>query len=56
MAYRHFKYLKRITTADEKLRDKAFNIAKNPKYDEYQPALASLFYRFFDNKNLSWNS
>ena len=32
------------------LRDKAFNIAKNPKYDRYQRGLASMVYKFFDKK------
>ena len=45
-----FKDLKRRTTADNVLRDKAFNIAKNPKYDGYQRGLASMFYKFFDEK------
>ena len=31
-------------------RDKAFNIAKNPKCDEYQHALASMVYKFSDKK------
>ena len=30
------------------LRDKAFNIAKNPKYDGYQRGLTSMIYNFFD--------
>ena len=30
------------------LRDKAFNIDKNPKYDGYQRGLASMVYMFFD--------
>ena len=30
MAYRDFKDLKKRTAADKFLRDKAFNIAKNP--------------------------
>ena len=34
----------------EKNRDKAFNIAKNPKYDGYQRGLASVVYKFFDRK------
>ena len=34
--YRDFKDLARRTTSDKVLRDKAFNIAKNPKYDWYQ--------------------
>ena len=36
MAYEDFKDSKRRTAADNVLRDKAFNIAKNPKYDGYQ--------------------
>ena len=52
MDYGDFKDLKRITIADKALRDKAFNIAKNPKYDGYQSAFASLFYKFFDKKTL----
>ena len=32
------------------LRDKAFNIAKSPKFDEYQNGLASMVYMFFDKK------
>ena len=30
--------------------DKTFNIAKNPKYDGYQRGLASMIYKFFDEK------
>ena len=36
MAYGDFKDLPRRTAADKVLRDKAFNIAKNPKYHGYQ--------------------
>ena len=43
MAYEDFKNLKKRTAADKVLRDKAFNIAKNPKYDGYQKGLASIF-------------
>ena len=32
-AYEDFKHLARGTASDEVLRNKAFNIAKNPKYD-----------------------
>ena len=32
------------------LRDKAFKIAKNPKYDGYQRGLASMVCKFFDKK------
>ena len=31
MAYGHFKDLAKRTASDEVLRDKAFNIARNPK-------------------------
>ena len=30
------------------LRDKAFEIASNPKHDGYQRGLASIVYKFFD--------
>ena len=42
--------LTRRTVSDKMLRDKAFNIAKNPKYDRYQRDLASMVYKFFDKK------
>ena len=51
MAYGDFKDLKRRTFSDKVLRDKAFNIAKNPKYDGYQRGLASMVYKFFDKKS-----
>ena len=50
MAYGDFKDLAKITAADKMLRDKAFNIAKNPKYDGYQRGLASMLHKFFDKK------
>ena len=50
MAYGDFKDLSKRTAADKVLRNKAFNIAKDPKYDGYQRGLASMVYRFFDNK------
>ena len=50
MAYGDFKDLKRRTFSDKVLRDKAFNFAKNPKYDGYQRGLASMVYKFFDKK------
>ena len=37
--------------SDKFLKDKAFNIAKNPKYDGYQRRLASMVYKLFDKKN-----
>ena len=50
MTYGDFKDLKRRTVSDNILRDKAFNIAKNPKYDGYQRGLASMVYKLFDKK------
>ena len=50
MAYQDFKYLTRRTASDKILRDKAFNIAKNLKYDGYQKGLASMVHKFFDKK------
>ena len=46
MAYEDFKDLKKRTAADKVLRDKAFNIAKDLKYDAYQRGLASMVYKF----------
>ena len=51
MAYGDFKDLAKRTASDKVLRDKAFNSAKNPKYDGYQRGLASMAYRFFDKKS-----
>ena len=54
--------LNRSTAADKVLGDKAFNIAKNSKYNGYQCRIASVVYKFFDkstsggtikNKNFS---
>ena len=50
MAYGDFKDLNRRTTSDKILLDKAFNIAKNPKYDGYQSGLASIVYKSFDKE------
>ena len=51
MAYGDFKDLKRRTFSDKVLRNKAFNIAKNHKYDGYQRGLASMVYKVFDEKS-----
>ena len=50
MAYGDFKDLARRTVFDKILKDKAFNIAKNPKYHRYQRGLASMVYKYFDKK------
>ena len=51
MSYGDFKDLARRTASGKVLRDKAFNIAKNPKYNGYQKVLASMVYKFFDKKS-----
>ena len=50
-AYADQKDLINRTEADKVLRDKAYNIASNPKYDGYQRGLASMVYKFFDKKS-----
>ena len=50
IAYGDFKDLTKRTTADKVLRDEAFNIAKDLKYDGYQRGLPSMVYKFFDKK------
>ena len=51
MAYGKSKDLTKRTQSDKVLRDKAFKIASNPKYDGYQRGLASMVYKFFDKKS-----
>ena len=53
MAYGKSKDLIKITQSDKVLKDKAFKIANNPKYDGYQRGLASMVYEFFDKKSAS---
>ena len=50
MAYVVFKDLPKRTASDKVLSNKAFNIAKNPKYDGYKRGLSSIVYQFFDKK------
>ena len=56
MAYIDLKYLPRRKASDKVLRDKAFNIAKNPKYYWHQCGIASIVYKFFDNYSCSPNT
>ena len=51
-AYADHKDLINRAEADKVLRDKAYNIASNPKYDGYQRGLASMVYKFFDKKSM----
>ena len=53
MAYGDFKDLPRRTAVDKVLRDKSYNIAKKPKYNEYQKVLASIVYKFLDKNSLA---
>ena len=46
MAYGDFKDLTKRAADDKVLKNKAFNIAKDPKYDGYQRGLASMVYKF----------
>ena len=51
MAYGKTKDLVKRTQSDKVLKDKAFKIASDPKYDGYQRGLASMIYKFFDKKS-----
>ena len=50
MAHGGFKDLAWRTFADKVLRDKVFDVAKNPKNDWYQRGIASMVYKYFDKK------
>ena len=52
-AYSDSKDLTKRAIADKILKNKAFNIAKDPKYGGYQRGLASMVYKFFDKKSSS---
>ena len=51
MAYGDFRDIVRRTVSVKVLIDKAFNIAKNPKYDGYQRRIAPMVYKRFDKKS-----
>ena len=50
MTYGDFKDLGKRIASDKVLKDKAFDIRKNTKYNRYQRSLASIVYKFFDKK------
>ena len=52
MGYEDCKDLTTRTASNKMLHDKAFNTAKNSKYDRSQRGLASKVYKFFDEKLL----
>ena len=49
------KDLVKRTQSDKALKDKAFKIASDPKYNGYQRGLASMFYKIFDKTSASLN-
>ena len=49
-AYSDSKDLTKITISDKILKERAYEIARNPKYGRYQRALANIVYKFFDTK------
>ena len=51
MAYGKAKDLVGRTQSDKVLRDKAFKVASDSKYDGHQRGLASMVYKFFDKKS-----
>ena len=51
MVYGDFKDFEKRSFADNVLRDKAFKIASDQKYDGYQTGLASMVYKFFHKKS-----
>ena len=50
ITYGDFKDLNRRTDSDKLLHDKAFDIAKNPKYEKYQHGIALKVYK---NENIT---
>ena len=54
-SWQNKKDLVKRTQSDKVLKNKAFKIASDPKYDGYQRGLASMVYKFFDKKSASFN-
>ena len=48
--YSDRKDVAKNTVLDKTSKDRAYEIAINPKYDGYQRGLASMVYQFFDQK------
>ena len=49
-AYSGSRYLTKRTISDKSLKDRAYEIARNRRYDGYKRALASMIYKFLDKK------
>ena len=47
-------YLAKRTISDKILKEIAYEIARICRYDEYQRAVTSMVYNFFDKKTKSW--
>ena len=50
MVYSKYKALTKRTQLDRVLKDKAYQIASNPKHNGYERNLALMIYKFFDKK------
>ena len=48
--YDNSKDLAKGNISDKILKDRVYEIALNPKYNEYQRGLPSMMYKFFDKK------
>ena len=55
MGYGKSKDLVKRTQSDKAVKDKAFKIVSNPKYDGYQRGFVSMVYKFFNKKSASFN-
>ena len=55
VAYSDSKDLAKRNISDKVLKERAYEIARNPKYDRYQRALASMVYKFFWQKSKTKN-
>ena len=49
-AYAKYKDVENRLISDQKLKNSAYDIASNPKYDGYERGLASMIHKFFDSK------
>ena len=49
-AYAKYKDVENRSISDQKLKNSAYDIARNPEYDGYQRGLASMVCKFFDKK------
>ena len=51
IAYNKYKESEKRTQSDRVLKDKAFKITINQKYNGYERGLSSMVYKFFDKKS-----